>query len=282
LPKTPVFISWSGLYANEVAVALKSLLDDVLHELDIFVSSEDIEAGTNWAEEIRARLQNAKVGILCITKDKLDSRWLNYEAGAMANAKGEKRVIPYCVGMEVGAIGTPLNQLQAVPADRKGTRALIEAVNNACGEFKLDDNKLDRLFDKMYVDFEASYKAATARQANRQGSPVTVFKPTTDERLTSIEEKLALIVSRLDSDPMLSSKSALYEEWEERQVAYTDMMDALLSSMTSHLPEEKQVLFREQALNQVLALVVEPMSLRRARLRIKEILEKVIEDDIPF
>src|SRR5688500_5480759 len=114
---TNVFISWSGRYSGAVAQALQRLLADVTHGLDIFVSSENIEAGTRWSDEIRANLQNATVGVLCVTKDKLDSRWLNYEAGAMANAVGDKRVIPYCIDLDVGALGSPLGMFQAVRAD---------------------------------------------------------------------------------------------------------------------------------------------------------------------
>ena len=92
MAKVQVFISWSGDYAKEVAIALKSFLESTIQASDPFVSDQDIEAGERWAEEIRRTLNDSKAGIVCLTRDRLDSRWINYESGAMATTK---RVIPY-------------------------------------------------------------------------------------------------------------------------------------------------------------------------------------------
>ncbi len=49
--------------------------------------STEIEKGKRWADEIMSGLEQAPIGILCLTQDNLDSKWLHFEAGALAKAR---------------------------------------------------------------------------------------------------------------------------------------------------------------------------------------------------
>jgi hypothetical protein len=77
-----VFVSWSGSISNRAANALKFWLKTVFTEndIDVWMSEHDIEAGTPWATGLHAHLKSADFGILCMTRENLNSPWLLYEA----------------------------------------------------------------------------------------------------------------------------------------------------------------------------------------------------------
>lgn len=84
--KKKIFISWSGECTKEFAEKLKMALVEKAfkdYELECFVSSEDIEIGSDWRENLNTELQACGMGIVCITKANLRAPWLYVEAGAM-------------------------------------------------------------------------------------------------------------------------------------------------------------------------------------------------------
>jgi hypothetical protein len=80
-----VFISWSGLRSKHVAEALEDWLAQVIQAVEPWIS-QDIDKGSRWGAEIADRLERSKVGIICLTKNNLNSKWIHYEAGALSKA----------------------------------------------------------------------------------------------------------------------------------------------------------------------------------------------------
>ena len=52
-----------------------------------WMSSQDIGKGKPWFGSISEQLAKSEVCIICVTPENLDSRWLMYEAGAIAHAR---------------------------------------------------------------------------------------------------------------------------------------------------------------------------------------------------
>jgi hypothetical protein len=78
-----VFISWSGSQSREVAEALKDWLPRVIQSLRPYVSSEDIDKGTRWSNDISSELASSQIGIVCVTQNSLNAVWTHFEAGAL-------------------------------------------------------------------------------------------------------------------------------------------------------------------------------------------------------
>ena len=78
-----VFISWSGETSFEVAKILKEWIPCIIQDVEPYFSSEDIDKGARWSTDIAKELEEASFGILCVTRDNLQSQWLNFEAGAL-------------------------------------------------------------------------------------------------------------------------------------------------------------------------------------------------------
>lgn len=77
-----VFISWSGKVSQDVALILKDWLPSVIQRVNPYVSSEDIQKGTNWNRDISKELESTDFGIICLTKGNAKAPWINFEAGA--------------------------------------------------------------------------------------------------------------------------------------------------------------------------------------------------------
>jgi hypothetical protein len=112
-----IFISWSGTRSRAIASALKQWLPDVFQGLDVWMSDHDIEAGERWGVELGTALRECKLGIICLTAESLQSRWLTFEAGALSTAIDGARVIPYRFQLRSADISPPLSQFQDVGAD---------------------------------------------------------------------------------------------------------------------------------------------------------------------
>src|SRR4051794_4878106 len=95
-----VFISWSGDRSQTLALAVRDWLPMVLHYVEPWLSHSDIEAGERWANVVAKELETTKFGIICITRENIESPWILFEAGALAKSMQEGRVIPLLFDIE--------------------------------------------------------------------------------------------------------------------------------------------------------------------------------------
>jgi hypothetical protein len=79
-----VFISWSGSSSKAVAEVLRDWLPDMISACDPRISSRDIDAGARWYPDLVKQLEQAQVGVVCITSDNLGDPWIYFETGAVA------------------------------------------------------------------------------------------------------------------------------------------------------------------------------------------------------
>lgn len=155
-----IFISWSGQQSAAVASALKNWLPFIFQSVNVWMSGQDIQAGTKWGVELGKALSECKLGIVCLTPESLESRWLAFEAGALSTAISDSRVIPYRFQVNEADVGPPLSQFQSVGADKEGTFKLIQSINNALGEPWQDDEKMRLIFQKLWPELNKDFNAA--------------------------------------------------------------------------------------------------------------------------
>lgn len=150
--KTKVFVSWSGKNTDSFIVAKKiaEFLPKILQNTDVFMS-DNIQAGTNFVEQITKNLSDSKVGIICVTKDNFNSPWLNFETGALSNVVtlGNGVVTPVLINMttdELQQCSSPIRYLHAVTFDYDGIKQLITSINKCLAE-PLDVVSLNDIFE---------------------------------------------------------------------------------------------------------------------------------------
>lgn len=149
-----VFISWSGNRSRVIAEGLRDWLPTVLGMVRPWISSEDIDKGARWAGEIARQLLESKAGIFCLTPENLESRWLNFEAGAISNHHREtSHVCTYLYDLTPTGVGQPLSQFQPTVANKEDTKKMLFDINRI-SEQPVVENALQRTFYAMWPDFE--------------------------------------------------------------------------------------------------------------------------------
>jgi hypothetical protein len=121
------------------------------------MSSEDIMKGARWLLEIADQLKKAKIGIICLTKENIESPWILFEAGALSNALGKPFVCTYLFGLKPTEIEGPLFQFQHTIANKKETRKLLDTINQALDKkIRLSKSGIDKIFEERWPELENS------------------------------------------------------------------------------------------------------------------------------
>jgi 5-formyltetrahydrofolate cyclo-ligase len=169
--KLKVFISWSGDAARMVAEALREWLPNVLHMVEPWLSSTDIEKGAKWRQVVSGELENTHFAVICLTTDNLNSPWLLFEAGALSK-KTDSRICTYLFQVDYTDVRDPLSQFQHSKADEIDTRKLVESINRALAEDALDTTRLHRAFEKWWPELEGRLRGiAGIKQSGHQERP---------------------------------------------------------------------------------------------------------------
>lgn len=157
--KMKVFISWSGHKSFKVAKILKEWIPCVIPYIEPYLSSEDIDKGTRWSTDIATELEAADFGILCVTKDNLNSTWLNFEAGALSKAIEKSRVCPFLFDLRPSDISnSPILQFQMTNIDRDDIFKLFQSMNNCLNDEKIEDERLKKMFSLVWLELDRALK----------------------------------------------------------------------------------------------------------------------------
>ena len=164
MSKVKVFISWSGTVSRGLAEAFRDWLPSVIQAVKPWMSGSDIDKGVRWSSEIAAELEEARVGLICLTPDNLEKPWILFEAGALSKTLEKTFVCPYLFGLRSADLQFPLAQFQATKAEKEDTRKLIHTINSAFGESRLTDDQVNKSFERCWPEFEERLKALELSQ----------------------------------------------------------------------------------------------------------------------
>ena len=198
-----VFLSWSGSLSHSVAEALGAWLPQVLHAAKPWLSSQDIEKGTRWFEEIGESLSSTDFGILCLTPENLTAPWILFEAGALSKTLGQSRVCPLLIDIRNSDLQGPLAQFNTTGLTQGEIRKLVDALNSRLpAEGKRSEIQLNEAFsvwwpilEKRVADALTTSRAAAASQrATPHRNTVEVL-----DELLELTRSTAQQVSRLSA-----------------------------------------------------------------------------------
>jgi hypothetical protein len=149
-----VFLSWSGEVSHKVAIVFRDWLPSVIQAIEPYVSSEDIDKGARWSTDIAEELENSTFGILCVTKENIQTPWLNFEAGALSKSMDKSYVSPFLFDIKRSEVNGPILQFQSTIFDKEDIKKLIITLNKACGEGLLTDERISKTFEVWYPSLE--------------------------------------------------------------------------------------------------------------------------------
>jgi hypothetical protein len=119
-----------------------------------YVSSEDIDKGARWSTDIASELAESTFGILCVTKENVHAPWLTFEAGALSKTMAKASVSPFLFDIKRSEVNGPILQFQSTIFEREDVKKLVAALNRACGDELLADERLDKAFQLWYPKLE--------------------------------------------------------------------------------------------------------------------------------
>lgn len=188
-----VFFSWSGNRSREVAGFLSEWLSCVIQAIRPWISTRDLDRGSLWFGEINDQLQEATVGIICLTQENRTKPWILFEAGALAKGLSSSRVCTFLIDLEPKDIEDPLAQFNHTLPTKESVHGLVKTLNNTLGSNGLDIRILDQVFETYWGQFEERY--ATILSKTQLAEPA---KPRPKEdMLGEILENTRLMSSRI-------------------------------------------------------------------------------------
>lgn len=193
-----IFISWSGEASHKIAKALHVWLPILLQYVRPFTSSEEIEKGARWSSTVAQELENTNFGLLCLTPDNLDARWIYFEAGALAKLIDQSRVAPLLYNLKPSDVQGPLAQFQLTGLNYEDMRRLVFSIDTAAGAASLDPSRLEKAYEALWPKFDDEIRGMEASEKPSQN----MAKPTSAE--TILEELLSL--SRQQTQLLASSE----------------------------------------------------------------------------
>jgi TIR domain len=209
-----VFISWSGQRSAAVADALRYWLPKVIQALEPWMSADDIEKGTRWRSGLARELEKSSVGIICLTRENLDSTWIHFEAGALSKQQQNTLACTFLFDLEPTDVREPLAQFQATRSQKDDVRKLVFSINGTLGDSKLAESELGETFEVWWPKLEERLD-----QIRELATPTGPVRP--DREL--LEEILNLVRSQE------TRREARADEGDELVLGYLDWMRDLLS-----------------------------------------------------
>jgi len=153
-----IFISWSGKLSQSVAEKLRFWLKDVIQEVRPFVSSQDVQPGKVWMTELSRELEESSVGILCLTKENLNAKWLLFESGAIFKKFGASKICTLLINVTPNKLGSPLSAFQSTIFEKNDLLKLVKSIYSEIKHPAMTEKELEKQFDRCWDDFAAEIK----------------------------------------------------------------------------------------------------------------------------
>jgi hypothetical protein len=202
-----VFICWSGVgsRSHQLARILSERIPEILQNVDVFLSEQDIGPGTTWMEELRKALKENRFGILCVTPENKNNLWIHFEAGSLWKGDESTRVCPLLFKTTQAEITGPLAQLQSIEFERSEFSRLMSEVNEHLGEKRISESLLQKSFDRVWDDLD--------EDASKIKEPITAL-PAKRKPESMIEEILEIVRSlqrahQEENDPTKAQHEAI-------------------------------------------------------------------------
>jgi len=184
-----VFLSWSGSRSKKIADKLGEYIQQIVQAVEPWISS-DISKGLNWVKETGNKLEEINFGIICLTRENLNEKWILFEAGALSKKQGS-HVCTFLYDLKPTDIEPPLALYQHTIFEREDVRKLLHTIHNETrklGESKMPNDQLDKTFDRYWPDLEKDLKKIVEASVER-GLPIRSEREILEEILEIVRTR---------------------------------------------------------------------------------------------
>lgn len=217
-----VFISWSGHTSKNIAEIFRQWIPSVIQVVKPYYSPDDITKGTRWGTEIAKELDESKVGIICLTKDNLQSPWIMFEAGALSKNIDKSKVCPLLFGVEPTDIQGPLVQFQAAKFTKDEMKKVVRMMNGELGELALSTDVFENVFEMWWPRLNEKIEAELSKPIKPTGKDLRDQRDILEEILTLTR---GISISR---DRMIERENGLHPgAIEDLIYSWTNILSAI-------------------------------------------------------
>lgn len=195
-----LFLAWSGGVSQRAAEAFHSWIPNVLQTIEPFMSDEDIAIGSRWSRQLDQELEESHFGVIFVTPENFDKPWLLFEAGALSKSIADSKVSPLLIGLTPARLTGPLTHFQSASPRRSDVKRMVASINEACGESRLDDERLDKVFTTWWGELEPQL-AELVGEAEKHAGPADQDRRSDSDVLAETLEVVRSL-QRAVSDPM--------------------------------------------------------------------------------
>jgi len=185
-----VFISWSGKTSGELAKVLRDWLPSVIQAAKPYFSTDDIEKGTRGNTILSKELEEASIGVLCLTRENLEAAWIMFEAGSLSKSLDKSRVCPILFG-DLGTtdLKGPLTNFQAAKFNKGEMQKVLATINAQLGEDALSPKTLDTVFEKWWPELNEKVKKLLSSVPKETGEKIRSDRELLEEVLMLVRQK---------------------------------------------------------------------------------------------
>ncbi|MFT3796475.1 TIR domain-containing protein [Flavobacterium sp.] len=200
-----IFISWSGTKSNKIAEALRNWLEQVIQSTEPWISTS-IDKGRKWSQEISDRLEESKIGIICLTRENLNAPWILFEAGAISKTSDSYVCTLLTDISSPTEVSGPLSSFQATKFNKADIFKLCKTINS-----KIKDSKGGKsLNEKSLEDIYETFWPKLEREVTE------ILLEHNDEPETHIRSERELIEETLEGIRFLKEK--FNDVWTNKEV----------------------------------------------------------------
>jgi hypothetical protein len=149
-----LYISWSGQISYKVALSVRDLVRKVLPDIDVWVSAEDINAGSRWSPELIRIFDQMAFSIICVDPSNQRSNWLNYETGAIAKSIGRWKINVFLFDLPPDGLRGPLTQYQTIRLELMDVRKMFENIHANISGIRISKQVLNENLTMEWPEFQ--------------------------------------------------------------------------------------------------------------------------------
>ncbi len=200
------------------------------------MSESDADKGIRWEQRISIELEQTSCGLFCLTPENLDSRWLNFEAGAIAKTVEKAYVCTYLYELKPTDIKGPLSSFNHTTAEKDDSKKLIHTLNRALESQGLNENIVNDSFETYWSRLEevlAALPPATQKTNPRNLDDMV------EEILVSVRELLKeRSLKTRQADELLSAYIPFLLQIAQRDPTFKGAPELLrsLENLATHPP----------------------------------------------
>ncbi len=165
------FISWSGNLSKNIAEIINKWVPCIV-DIKPFISSNDIQKGEKWNEKISNELLESNYGIVCLTKDNMNSSWINFEAGAIAKTMNS-RVYVLLIDINPSEVTGPLLQFQTACLEKDDLLKVVLDINKNTKQPK-EESIITRIFEPIWKDMQKEINQEIEKSSANKSKKETV------------------------------------------------------------------------------------------------------------